>query len=200
VLFNRGFAIVGRVAVIAGGLLLALAAGWAFGIFLGSLPLPTIDAGVVERFLEALRADSLRGALAAAAAASLATLGVALAILGARGSARVVVLPMPHREQGEPGGTVAVSKASIRALGRRCAEQLEGVTATASAVRLLRDGWHIDLRLTVDPDLNVPDAVTKIRSNLAETLERQTGVSLSDLRVRAEAGRRQVVPPPARVH
>lgn len=187
-LFHRGFAIVGRITLVVGGVVLALYAAWLFGAFTGMVPLPvlSIDTGAIERFFGTLRVSTPRAVIVTVIMASIATLGVALAVIGVRGASSLARLPMPAPADGEPLGAVAVSNASIRALGRKAAERRSGVHATASGARLRRDGWQIDLRITVPRQLSVPEVVAEIRTELASSLERQTGVALADLRVRAE--------------
>ena len=183
---------VGRLVLVAGGLLVALYAAWLFGAYVGVLPLPIVrlDTAMVERWFEVLRVGALNGVIVATVTALLATLGVALAVVGARGAADLTVLPSPPRVPGEPGGAVSISNASVCACGRHAAEEVAGVHANAARARLRgRKGWQIDLGITVDPAANVPDLVQQIRAKLNASLEHQTGLPLATLRVRAELER-----------
>ena len=109
-----------------------------------------------------------------------------LAVARAAESGKQIVLNSQVDKGLYGGGQVTVSVQSLRALVAYTAEKVEGIRETVPRIRLRRDGWHIDCRVVLQPDLPLPDVTARIKKALLEAVEYHTGLPVARVNIAAQ--------------
>ena len=121
-----------------------------------------------------------------------AAAGLGIALLGALLIALALVRTTEQRERSRRirlsgharnglygSGEVTVSMRSLYALVVHTAERDPAVREADPTLRLRRGGWHLACRLVVTPDAEIPEVASRLKPQLAEALERHTGLPVA---------------------
>ena len=85
-----------------------------------------------------------------------------------------------HTRNGLYGsGEVTVSMRSLYALVVHAAERDPAIREADPVLKLRRDGWHLNCRLVVTPEAEIPEVAGRLKPTLADTLERHTGLPVA---------------------
>lgn len=120
------------------------------------------------------------------------TITIALAVI--LGSLLLIVLElMPGRQEKrlllkqDDTGAVTVALDGVRELARMAAGRVEGVREARADLTEDARGLHVRLRVSVDPDLALPELAHRLQEQVKSAVEHHLGRPVADVHIESQA-------------
>ncbi len=177
-----------RVLIILCTILLLGLAALMLGMIVGLIPV----AAVIQQLNGLLENRTLRILCSVAAVALVILAALAFCIVLPRRKARSSSFAIQETEH----GALKISVKALDHLVQKCVAQHPELTVVSSAIHSDEETVHVDLRCTLQSDINIPLAISSLQKQIKQYVEACSGVEVDAVRVVVEA----TVAPVAGVH